>query len=135
MLAEAGLRAHRRLGPCFLIDRNLLGKLLAYVIMPEHVHLVIARHRFSVEQSAALLKGAATKQLRRDGLDPMPRQARPRSPWARRQWSVFLDSEDAVENAIRYVEENPIKEGKSRQHWSLVTPFPGLELGGVVGYD
>ena len=103
-------------------------------ILPEHVHLVISRHRFAVERISALLKGAATKQLRSDGLDPMAEQASSRGPWARRQWSVFLDSEEAVTSAIRYVEQNPVKEGKPLQHWSFVTPFSGLELGGVVTY-
>jgi hypothetical protein len=33
------------------------------------------------------------------------------------------DSERAVERAIRYVENNPLKEGKKVQNWSFVTPF------------
>ena len=32
-------------------------------ILPRHVHLVIARHRYRVEQVVRLLKGAASKQL------------------------------------------------------------------------
>ena len=39
-------------------------------MLPEHVHLVIARHRYDVETIANLLKGAATKRLKRDGLHP-----------------------------------------------------------------
>jgi REP element-mobilizing transposase RayT len=106
--------------------------------MPEHVHLVIARHRYKVETVASLLKGEATKQLRAEDLDPMAAHAqksrRVRSPWARNEWKVFLDSEDAIENAIRYVEDNPLKEGKPRQTWSFVDPFRGLERGGVMTY-
>ena len=107
-------------------------------ILPEHVHLVVARHRYDVEQVANLLKGAATRQLRLDRLDPMAAhttsQSSPHSPWAHSEWRVFLDSEEAIRNAIRYVEENPIKEGKPRQHWSFVTPFFGVETDGNVAY-
>jgi hypothetical protein len=39
-------------------------------ILPEHVHLVIARHTYKVEIIANLLKGAATKQLKHDHLHP-----------------------------------------------------------------
>ena len=45
------------------------------------------------------------------------------SPWARNCWKVFLDSAADVERAMRYVENNPIKEGKRPQRWSFVTPF------------
>jgi hypothetical protein len=34
-----------------------------------------------------------------------------------------LEDHVAVERAIRYVEENPLKEGSRRQRWSFVTPF------------
>jgi len=45
---------------------------------------------------------------------------------------VFLDSDEAIQNAIRYVEENPEKEGKPRQHGSFVQPYAdGCGLGHV----
>ncbi|MBM4092306.1 MAG: hypothetical protein FJ276_23195 [Planctomycetes bacterium] len=108
-------------------------------ILPEHVHLVIARHRYKVEQAANLLKGEATRQMIRDEVHPMAAYARdgkrmPRA-WARGQWSVFLDTEEAITNAIRYVEENPLKEGKRRQKWPFVTPFGGLDARGIVHYE
>jgi REP element-mobilizing transposase RayT len=105
-------------------------------ILPEHVHLVIGRHKYEVEKIANLLKGEATKQLRSVNLDPLSAydrpSRRPKSPWARNEWKVFLDTEEAIENAIRYVEENPLKEGKPRQTWSFVEPFRGLDSSGVV---
>src|SRR5713226_3074024 len=42
-------------------------------ILPEHVHLVIARHTYEVEKIANLLKGEATKQLKGDSLHPQTR--------------------------------------------------------------
>jgi REP element-mobilizing transposase RayT len=107
-------------------------------ILPEHVHLVIARFRYEVEKVANLLKGAATRQLRNEGLDPMQgchtRRGQTRSSWARGQWNVYLDTEEAICNAIRYVEQNPMKEGKPPQRWSFVTAFGGLEAGGAISY-
>lgn len=103
-------------------------------VLLEHVHLVIPRHRYAVEQTANLLKGAATRRLRTEGLDPMAGHGSRRGPWARGQWSVFLDSDVAIENAIRYVEANPNREGKPSQRWSFVTPFCGLSKGGVLLY-
>lgn len=107
-------------------------------IMPDHVHLVIARHGFNVEQIVNLLKGDATRQLSREGLHPLAKYARPGerppTPWAERKWKVFLDSEDAIDEAIRYVENNPVEEGLPRQKWTFVTPFQGLDTGWVTYY-
>ena len=79
-----------------------------------------------------LLKGAATRQLTEDNRHPLAHYAKPgsRPPgmWARHQWQVFLDSE-AIENAIAYVVDNPLKEGKPVQRWSWITPYAGLDPG------
>ena len=102
----------------------------ACAIMPEHTHFVIARHTYKVEQIATLLKGAATRKLVDNQLHPMKhlqRNDRLPSMWAGRCWKVFLDSEESIENAICYVENNPIEEGKPQQNWPFVTPFRGIE--------
>jgi REP element-mobilizing transposase RayT len=102
-------------------------------ILPEHTHLVIARHRYEAEQIANLLKGAATRQLITDGIHPLQQYAKvnKRTPgmWARHQWKSFLDSDEAIENAINYVIENPLKEDKPRQNWKWITPYAGLDPG------
>jgi REP element-mobilizing transposase RayT len=96
-------------------------------IMPEHAHLVIARHRYDARQVASLLKGAATRQLLAEELHPMAEarnsRGRPPSPWAARSWAVFLDSPADVRRAIEYVENNPAKEGLPPQRWSFVTQY------------
>ena len=45
-----------------------------------------------------------------------------------------LDSEVAIEEAIHYVEDNPLKEGKPPQKWSFVTPFAGIDRSGWTTY-
>lgn len=96
-------------------------------ILPEHVHLVIARHTYKVEQITNLMKGAATTQLLQEGIHPFqdvktPRGGTPRM-WTQDLWKVFLDSDRDIRRAIGYVEENPMKEGKSPQRWSFVTRY------------
>jgi hypothetical protein len=102
--------------------------MLACSILPQHVHVVLGRHTFPAERVCTLLKGEATKQLNRDGIHPLAdfaRDGKLPSLWQEGQWLVFLDNEEALRRAIRYVEENPVKEGKRLQRWSFVTPFTG----------
>jgi REP element-mobilizing transposase RayT len=83
-------------------------------ILPEHVHLVVARHTYKVEQICNLMKGEATRALVAESLHPLATYAvrgKMPSPWAVKQWKVYLDSEEAIEVAIEYVEANPEKEG------------------------
>jgi REP element-mobilizing transposase RayT len=107
-------------------------------ILPEHVHLVVARHRYKVEQVCNLLKGEATKQLKAESCHPQAHlntdTGKLPSMWAQGQWKVYLDSEEAIEAALRYVEENATKEGKPYQRWSFVTPFSGLDKSGWITY-
>ena len=96
-------------------------------ILPEHVHVVVARHRWRIERIVGHLKARATHFLRCDGLHPLAAWAgadgAAPSPWGRRAWHVYLDDPLDVARAIRYVRDNPAKEGKRRQNWSFVTPF------------
>ena len=107
-------------------------------ILPEHTHLVLARHSYKVEQMMNLLKGAATSSLIDGEKHPLAEFAeadqRPPRMWAARGWKQYLDSEEGIENAINYVEENPLKEGKSAQSWSFVQPFGGIDRGGWSTY-
>jgi len=101
-------------------------------ILPEHVHFVVARHTYHVEQIANLMKGEATKQLVAAGQQPFldRRDDEGFLPpcWGRRCWKVFIDDLEHLERAIKYVEENPTREGKLRQRWSFVMPCPKTYL-------
>ena len=48
---------------------------------------------------------------------------RPADPLGREVLEVFLDNDEAIQRAIRYVEANPAKEGKRPQRWSFVIPW------------
>jgi REP element-mobilizing transposase RayT len=96
-------------------------------ILPCHVHIVVKRHRYSIERVSQQLKGAATRQLLTEKLHPFVDSAYQNgdipTPWARRCWSVFLDSEEDIQRAIRYVEQNPVNERKRAQKWRCVTGY------------
>jgi REP element-mobilizing transposase RayT len=109
----------------------------ACAILPEHVHLVIARHTYKVEQICNFLKGEATKALHAESIHPFAaheKRGKTPSPWAAKLWKVYLDSEEAIEAAIEYVEANPEKEGKPRQKWPFVTPFAGTPKSAWITY-
>jgi REP-associated tyrosine transposase len=102
-------------------------QILACSILQQHVHLVLARHRFHVEFMINQLKGAATRALSDAGLHPLQNYRNKHgaipSPWTVGLWKVFLDSPEAIRRAIKYVEENPLREGKPKQRWSFVMPY------------
>jgi len=96
-------------------------------ILPQHVHMVVARHRYSIEQVVRLLRQAGTEHLLADNLHPFAhlRAANGRLPsiWAQDFRKVFLFTPDDVRRRIKYVEDNPVKDGLARQHWSFVVPY------------
>jgi REP element-mobilizing transposase RayT len=107
-------------------------RVFACSILPEHVHLVIGRYRYVVETVVRLLKAEASSALAADGLHPLAAWPQPDgslpSPWARNCWKVFLNSDEDIARAIRYVENNPVKEGKRPQRWPFVMPYvPDVE--------
>jgi REP element-mobilizing transposase RayT len=96
-------------------------------ILAEHAHLVIARHRYDIEQVVNQLKGEAAKELNRRHLHPFPDVFSPstkqHSPWADDSWNVFLHSPADLFRAIAYVEDNPQKEHRAHQRWPFITPY------------
>jgi REP element-mobilizing transposase RayT len=100
----------------------------ACAVLPDHVHLVVGPGRLKVEQLVIQLKGEATQHLLEQGIHPfqgmLDSQSRIPKCFARGEWKVYLDPPDAP-RAIRYVEDNPLKEGKPRQRWSFVSPYLG----------
>ena len=100
----------------------------ACAILPEHVHIVIARHEVMVEKIVALFKANATRQLILEKLHPFmayrTKCGRVPTCWGENCWKVFLNSEEDVGRAIKYVQDNPIKDGKRLQTWSFVKPIP-----------
>jgi len=95
-------------------------------ILPEHVHMVVARHAFDIEQIVGHFKGNATHALIAENLHPLcayrTKAGAAPTPWAENCWKVFLNEPEDIARAIAYVERNPMKEGKRPQRWSFVEP-------------
>jgi REP element-mobilizing transposase RayT len=96
-------------------------------ILPEHCHLVIARHHQRIERLVNVLKGGATRQLVQERIHPfmdcMDGDGKLPTVWSRGFWKVYLNDPTHIATAIRYVECNPLKEGKKLQRWGFVREF------------
>jgi REP element-mobilizing transposase RayT len=98
----------------------------ACVVLPGHVHMVVGKPRYPVERFVTLLKGGATRQLVAEELHPFLDRAEGGevpTVWGRGLRKVFLNTEEEMRQRIKYVEDNPLKEGKPRQRWSFVVAF------------
>jgi len=85
-------------------------------VLPDHIHLVIGAHTRRIQQIVGNLRARGTQQLKEaHGFN--------RPVWGAHGWNVFLDNLADALRAIAYVEQNPVKEGKRRQHWSIVSAF------------
>jgi REP element-mobilizing transposase RayT len=101
----------------------------ACAIMPDHMHVVVAAHRFDGDEIIAYLKRAGTRGMNDEGLHPLREFARKSgkhpSPWAEGGWKVMLFTPAQMRARIRYVEGNPVQAGLPRQRWSFVAPYLG----------
>lgn len=91
----------------------------------DHLHLVTARNaERDIENVVAVLKARATTQMKRDGTHPLRTYDPAPTPWSKSCWSVFINDEAQLRNAVDYVSRHPQKEGMAPQSWSFVRPYP-----------
>lgn len=90
----------------------------------DHVHIVTSRdgHR-DIENVVAVLKARATSQMKLEGTHPMRGYDPVPTPWSKSCWSVFINDESQLRNAIDYVNRHPRKEGLAPQNWEFITPY------------
>jgi REP element-mobilizing transposase RayT len=123
----SGLQA-RAIGRGFAIAARKSGhRLLACAILPQHVHVVVVASKYKPTQVIGHLKREASLVLLSEMLHPFQdsRDGKGKLPscWAENSWRVYLDDEEGVVRAFRYVERNPMKEGKPAQRWSFIEPY------------
>ena len=96
----------------------------ACAVMPDHVHIVIRKHKHQAEDMAENLIRSSRTRLIEAG-----QRAATHPTWlAGHGWKVFLDHPEEVRRTIRYVEQNPIKMGLPAQTWDFVKPYDGWPL-------
>ena len=96
----------------------------ACAVMPDHVHVLIRKHKHEAEQMAEFLMHASRTRL-------IERAHREKShpTWiAGFGWKVFLFHPDEVKRTIRYIERNPAKEILTNQKWPFVKPYDNWPL-------
>ena len=95
----------------------------ACAVMPDHVHLVLRKHRDKAEEMIEFLQDASRARLRDAG------HGSPDHPvWTQGGWAGFLDRPEAVRVRIRYIEQNPTKAGLPEQRWPFVKDYDGWPL-------
>lgn len=95
----------------------------AAAIMPDHVHLLIRKHRERAEEMIDAFQ-AESRALVCD----LPTVPADHPVWIQGGWKVFLDTPADVRRTIGYIEENPRKDRLAPQHWPFVTPYDGWPL-------
>jgi REP element-mobilizing transposase RayT len=89
-------------------------------IMPDHVHLLIRKHRDQAEEMVGYFQDDSWKGL-------MDAQLRPSDHpiWVGPGWKVFLNSRADIERTVRYIELNPLKANLPAQAYDFVQPYDG----------
>ena len=93
-------------------------------IMPDHVHVLMRKHKHSAEGIARSLMESSRLRLIESG-----NRAPTHPVWiAGNGWKVFLDHPDDIWRTIKYIETNPIKDGLPAHDWPFVSVYDGWPL-------
>jgi len=93
-------------------------ELLAYCILPDHIHVIMAlpEHDFNYSTRISLIKRRFTRQYINE-LDWQPpkresyEKRQESGVWQRRFWEHFIRDEEDLHRHIDYVHYNPVKHG------------------------
>ena len=103
--------------------RNHSYTCYACAIMPDHIHILIRKHKHLAEEMIEHLQDASQSLLLAHSARP------PNHPlWGGPGWKVFLDSPDDVHRTIRYIDDNPTKSHLPRQQHNFITPYDDWPL-------
>lgn len=95
----------------------------ACAIMPDHVHILIRKHRDQAEEMIEHLQNRSRGFLRGAGMREMNHPI-----WGGPGWKVFLDHPDEIRRTIRYIQDNPEGMRLPPQRWDFVKPYDGWPL-------
>lgn len=92
----------------------------ACAVMPDHIHILIRKHRDLAEEMIHSLQRGSRDQLIARGV-----RAADHPVWGGPGWKVFIDHPEHVRRTIHYIDQNPIKARLEPQHWGFVLPYDG----------
>jgi REP element-mobilizing transposase RayT len=90
----------------------------ACAIMPDHVHLLIRKHRDTAEAMIDELQHES-----RLAMGDFRRRAIDHPIWGGPGWKVYLETVDAMRRVVTYIENNPVAARRPRQTWDFVQPY------------
>jgi len=92
----------------------------ACAIMPDHIHILIRKHKHRAEEMIEHLQTESRKRLIQTRHVPSDHPV-----WtAGGGWAPFLGHPDDIERTISYIENNPLKIGlPGPQRWPFVVPY------------
>jgi REP element-mobilizing transposase RayT len=99
----------------------------ACAIMPDHVHILIARQRDWAETMIEKFQKRS-----RDALIAAGQQGNLHPVWGGPGWKVFLNTAEDMVRIVNYIQHNPVKAGKAEQVWRFVKVY---ELGDADSGD
>jgi REP element-mobilizing transposase RayT len=95
----------------------------ACAIMPDHVHILIRKHRDLGEDMIEHLQDRSRDRFCEAGVcDPS------HPVWTDGGWKRYLLTPDALRGVIQYIERNPLEIGWARQQWDFVKAYDGWPL-------
>src|SRR6266581_2256898 len=95
----------------------------ACAIMPDHVHILIRKHRDLGEEMIEHLQQRSRDRYCESGTcDP------DHPVWTDGGWKRYLFTPDEIRGVIRYIENNPLEIGWPRQAWAFVKAYDGWPL-------
>jgi REP element-mobilizing transposase RayT len=90
----------------------------ACAIMPDHVHILIRKHRNLGDEMIEHLQDRSRERLSSAGIcDP------DHPVWTDGGWKRYLFTPEQLRGVIEYIEANPLEIGWPRQVWAFVKPY------------
>ncbi len=98
----------------------------ACAIMPDHIHILIRKHRDVAETMIESLQKKS-----REAVVNLRQRAAEHPVWGGPGWKVYLDTRDDIVRTVQYIDNNPRKDGLPPQAWPFVTKYDGWLPGQV----
>ncbi len=95
----------------------------ACALMPDHVHLLIRKHKHTAEEMIENFQRAS-----RAHLAEAQYRTTDHPVWGGPGWKVFLDHPDELRRTITYIEKNPLPLRLPKRVWPFVKEYDGWPL-------
>ena len=95
-------------------------------ILPDHVHLLIRKHRDQAETMIAALQDASRTSLQQLGT-----RAADHPVWGGPGWKVYLETREDMQRTIAYIRKNRAQARRTEQNWPFVQTYDGWLPGQV----